>query len=173
MHEILDLKHQPDEDYIWSLGALGEYKMMPDHLKSILKDYKLAFGDKIWCELLTRVKVEALLCIVLALIKKRDFGPDTLAPSSSLQWQLDAPFTYKPVRNKHLRETITPRGEIRHALFYGSQDDIDTNLVVVITKWPYAGWGNYHAQVHMGKLSVWVIFDLLVSRLIIYFSDTD
>ncbi|CEL08538.1 hypothetical protein ASPCAL11687 [Aspergillus calidoustus] len=85
MHEVLDLKHQPDEDYIWSLGALGEYKMMPDHLKSIFKDYKLAFGDKFWCEVLTRVKFEALLFIVLALIKKRDFGPDTLAPSSSLQ----------------------------------------------------------------------------------------
>jgi hypothetical protein len=142
--------------------------------ESVLKDYELAIGDANWSEVLIKVKVEAFLFIVLSLLKKKDFPTGIGAPFNSLHWQLDVPFTYKPVRNKRLRETITPHGELGHVLFYGSRDDLDTNLVVVITQCAQTGWGTYHAQAHTSKLSVraTVTLYLTVSRLMLYFSDT-
>ncbi|KAL4782581.1 hypothetical protein BJX76DRAFT_358843 [Aspergillus varians] len=82
-------------------------------------------------------------------MKKKDFPTDTATPFNSLQWQLDVPFTYKPRVNKRLRRTVTPHSEIGHALPYGSREDVDTNLVVVVTKRAYTSRGAYQAKAHM------------------------
>ncbi|KAJ0421234.1 hypothetical protein BJY00DRAFT_312147 [Aspergillus carlsbadensis] len=139
------------EDDYWRVDASEECKM-PDHLKSVLEDYKLAFGETEQTEPLLRVKVETVLFVLLAFIKKRDYSTDSVGPSDSLHWQLDVPFTYMPVLDKRVSKTITPSGDIGHVLFYGSPEKVETNLIVVITKCPNVGWGKYQAKAHIALL---------------------
>ncbi|KAL3485646.1 hypothetical protein BJX62DRAFT_242727 [Aspergillus germanicus] len=151
VHDKFGLEYEKDDDAIWRVDASQESKI-PDHLKRVLEDYELAFGGARRHETLLRVKVEAMLFILLAFVKKKDYSTNGVGPSGSLHWRLDVPFTYKPVLNKRTKNVISPRGELGHALFYGSPEKVDTNLIVVITKCPNTSWGEYQAKAHMGKL---------------------
>ncbi|KAL3460129.1 hypothetical protein BJX64DRAFT_290610 [Aspergillus heterothallicus] len=159
---IFRLKLEEGQTQTWYLAA-SERRGVSSHLRRMLADWDMVFRGTDQNEQVIRGRLNSIVVSILAAKKREEYGQhgagngsnkrtstESLAQYKSLCWALEKPLTFKWKIKGKMTEI---RGRMDFALWYGSREDVETNLVVVAAKrLHYAGTDVPQAIIYMAIL---------------------
>ncbi|KAL4782579.1 hypothetical protein BJX76DRAFT_358841 [Aspergillus varians] len=140
---IFGLRLEKGRTQTWYLPA-SERRGMPSHLRQMLADWDEAFRGADQNEQVIQGRLNSIVVAILAAKRREEYGhhgagkgsnkrtsTESLTQYKSLRWALERPLTFKWKIKGKMTEI---QGCMDFALWYGSRENVETNMVVVEAK---------------------------------------